>query len=233
MAKGLILIPTYNERENINVLIPILRTKFPYLDVLVVDDNSPDRTWEVVGIFSQKDPAVKLLLRRNKEGLGKALFAGYRYAVESNYSILIQMDADFSHPPEYIRDIIKNLKNDNIVICSRYLEMESSKMEDKRLVSKLANWVARAMVLNKVKDPSSGFRGYPISFLEKVVKYKPLSSGYFLQVEMVMLAFKFGYQVEEIPFIYRKRKYGESKLGLKEGILALHAMLRFLMRRYY
>jgi dolichol-phosphate mannosyltransferase len=233
MAKGLILIPTYNERENIQILLPILRKEFPSLDVLVVDDNSPDGSWEIVKEFSEKDPGVKLLLRENKEGLGKALFAGYSYAVENDYSILIQMDADFSHPPEYIRDIIKNLRNDNIVICSRYLEVEASKMEDKRMVSKLANWVARTMVLNRVKDPSSGFRGYPISFLEKVVKYKPLSSGYFLQVEMVMLAFKFGYLVEEIPFIYRKRKYGESKLGIKEGLLALPVIVRLLLRRYY
>ena len=233
MAEGLILIPTYNERENIQILIPVLRGNFPQFDILVVDDNSPDGTWDVVNKFLENDSSIKLLLRKDRQGLGRALFAGYRYAVENNYPVVIQMDADFSHPPEYISEISKNLRENNIVICSRYLDMESAGMEEKRLVSKLANCIARSMFLNKVKDPSSGFRGYPVSFLKRAIEYKPLSRGYFIQVEMVMLALKFGYTVKEIPFIYRKRKYGRSKLGIREGISAISVMIRLWMRRYY
>ena len=233
MAENLVLIPTYNERENINILIPILRRNFPQLDILVVDDNSPDGTSAVVQDFAIRDSNIKLLVRSKKEGLGKALMAGYRYAVENNYSKLIQMDADFSHSPEYIPEILKNLNQDNIVICSRYLGCEDSQMEDNRVVSKLANWIARAIFLNRVKDPSSGFRGYPVSFLEKVLKYQLFSSGYFIQVEMVALAFKLGYGVKEIPFVYHRRKYGQSKLGIKEGILSIPLIIKLLIARYY
>jgi len=233
MAEDLILIPTYNEKENISILIPILRRNFPQVDILVVDDNSPDGTSAVVEDFATQGFNVKLLLRSKKEGLGKALMAGYKYAVENKYSKLVQMDADFSHPPEYIPEILKNIREDNIVICSRYLGCVGSQMEDNRVVSKLANWIARVMFLNRVKDPSSGFRGYPVSFLEKVLKYQLLSSGYFIQVEMVALAFKLGYEVKEIPFVYHKRKYGQSKLGIKEGILSVPSIIRLLMARYY
>ena len=234
MEKYLILIPTYNERKNISVLIPDLRTKFPGLDILIIDDNSPDGTYKLVEEFSKKDGKIHLLLKERKEGLGKALFAGYKYAVENGYQKVIQMDADFSHPLEYIPRILKNLDFKTIVVCSRHIEGGGflNWPFQRVFLSWSANFIVRVLLFLKVKDATSGYRGFPAAFLKEFIRKMPVSSGYLIQVETVLKAQKSGYGVEEIPFVYLKRKEGKSKLGVYEALKSGWALLILCFERY-
>lgn len=234
MEKNLILIPTYNERENISVLIPDLRSKFPELDILVVDDSSPDGTYEAAGEFSKNDDKVHLLLKKRKEGLGRALFAGYRYAVENGYQKVIQMDADFSHPIKYIPDILKNLDSKTIVVCSRHIEGGGSLNWPlpRIFLSWFANFIAKVLLSLKVKDATSGYRGFPAAFLKGFIREIPVSSGYLVQVETVLKSLKSGYDVKEIPFVYLKRRQGKSKLGVYEALKSGWALLMLVFERY-
>jgi len=230
----LVLIPTYNEKGNIAVLIPDLRNQFPELDILVVDDNSPDGTYEVVEEFSKNDDRVHLLLKKRKEGLGKALFAGYKYAVENGYRKVVQMDADFSHPLEYIPHILKNLDFKTIVVCSRHIEGGGSLnwSLSRVFLSWFANFVVKVLVSLKVKDATSGYRGFPITFLREFIQETPVSSGYLIQVETVLKSLKSGYNIKEIPFVYLKRRQGKSKLGIYEVLKSGWALLRLCFERY-
>ncbi len=225
MQKGIVLLPTYNEKDNLQILIPILRKTYPQLDILVVDDNSPDGTPSLVTNMTQKDNQIMLLLRNHKEGLGSALYSGYKYIVKRNYSFLIQMDADLSHPPFYISKILECLNPNTVVICSRYL---SNQFSQKRSISKIANLLSRAMLLNKVKDPTSGYRGYPISLVRKITSKSFFFKGYLFQIEMVFFALKLGYTIKEIPFTYQERKYGSSKLKVSEELFFL---MEYILKR--
>ncbi len=234
MQKTLIIIPTYNEKENIGALLSILRKNYPEFDILVIDDNSPDKTSKFVADISGRDNKVRLLLREKKEGLGKALFAGYRYAVENKYEMVVQMDADFSHPVSYISEILKAFLSDRIVICSRHIEGGGSENWSffRIAVTIIANFSARILLSLKVKDLTSGFRAFPGSFLKELLKERPLSGGYLIQVETVIKALKYGYKVIEIPFVYQKRKEGVSKLGLLETLKSAAGLVGLTLKRY-
>ncbi|MDP8234191.1 MAG: polyprenol monophosphomannose synthase [Candidatus Saelkia tenebricola] len=234
MEKQLILIPTYNERENVSALIPELRNKFPELDILVVDDSSPDGTSEVIRNFSNSDTRVNLLLRENKEGLGKALFSGYKYAVENGYQKIIQMDADFSHPTEYIKDILDHLDSNTVVICSRYVRGGGSCNWPlpRIFLSWLANFLTSILLTLSIKDATTGYRGFPSSFLKEFISETPIASGYLIQVETVLKSLRLGYHIKEVPFIYQRRRGGESKLDICEAFKSGWGLLRLRFKRY-
>ena len=234
MEKILILIPTYNERENISALIPVLRRDYPGLDILVIDDNSPDKTANFVKKFSRRDPKVALLLRSEKQGLGRALIAGYKYAVLNGYQKVIQLDADLSHPPGYIRDILEVLSKDSIVVLSRNIPGGGSSGWSlfRQLVNKFANLLVRTLLLLKVKDATSGFRGFPVSFLRELVKSELISSGYLIQVEVVIIALRLNYRVKEVPFIYQRRTEGVSKLDFLEALGSGFRLFGLVFKRY-
>jgi len=234
MEKNLILIPTYNEKENILVLIPDLRNKFPELDILVIDDSSPDETYKLAEEFSKNDNKIHLLLKKRKEGLGRALFAGYKYAVENGYQKVIQMDADFSHPVKYIPDILKSLDPETIVVCSRHVKGGGSLNWpfSRIFLSWFANFIVNVLLSLKVKDATSGYRGFPAAFLKEFIREIPVSSGYLVQVETVLKSLKLGYGVREIPFVYLKRRQGKSKLDIYETLKSGRALLRLCFERY-
>ncbi|MDP8253613.1 MAG: polyprenol monophosphomannose synthase [Candidatus Kaelpia aquatica] len=231
--KTAIIVPTYNERENILFLIDILRKRYPEFDLLVIDDNSPDMTYEVVREFSMRDDKVKLLFRERKEGLGRALCSGYRYSMANGYQRLIQLDADFSHPPEYIDLILKGLNSAGLVIASR--NIAGGGVENwslfRILVSRLANLATSIMLRLGVRDATSGFRGFSRDFIEDFIKKGPISRGYIIQVETTFYARRLGYGIKEVPFIYRERERGKSKLDIKEVLISVFTLIRLAFKR--
>lgn len=234
MAKALIIIATYNEKDNIRLLIQELRQLYPGLDILVLDDNSCDTTSEIVRSISQKDKRVKLISRKKKEGLGKALLCGYKYALDNGYRNLIQMDADFSHPPVYISRLLDNLDSGKVLVCSRFIK--GAGFQDcpwvRIFISRSANLISRVLLGLKVKDLTSGFRSFPDSFLKILHRTKLVSKGYFLQVEVIYRALKAGYEVKELPFIYRGRERGKSKLNFLEILKSWAALFKLALQKY-
>jgi len=228
MGRNLIVIPTYNERQNIEKLIPQILENYPEVDILIVDDNSPDKTFEIADDFAKRDERVHLLLRKEKQGLGKAILAGFKYAVDNGYEKVIRMDADFSHPPRYIKEILSQIEPNCVVICSRYVKGGRSKNPSlyKRFLSRCANFSAKTLLGLKLKDVTSGYRGFPKRFLEEVLREDPKSSGYLFEVEIIYLAQKLGYQIKEIPFTYEGRFKGRSKLGIGETLRSGIALLK-------
>ncbi|MDP8216671.1 MAG: polyprenol monophosphomannose synthase [Candidatus Kaelpia imicola] len=232
--KTVIIIPTYNERDNILFLIDILRKRYPEFDLLVIDDNSPDMTYGVVQEVSMRDERVKLLFREKKEGLGRALCSGYLYGITNGYQRLIQLDADLSHPPEYIDAILRGLDSSDLVIASRNIAGGGVRNWSlfRILVSRLTNLTAGIMLRIGVRDATSGFRGFSRDFIEDFIKKGPISRGYVIQIETTLYAKRSGYGIKEVPFIYREREEGKSKLNIKEVLISAFTLIKLVFKRY-
>lgn len=230
--KSLIVMPTINEKENLKELIPkILKLKENF-EILVVDDGSTDGTQEVIKKFSQKSGRVYLLERKGKRGLGKSYIEGFKWALERNYDLIFEMDADGSHSPEFLPKFLDKAKEYDIVVGSRYFKGKVSVInwEIKRLLlSLMANWLAKLILPLPISDFTSGFKCIKRKVIEKINLEKVVSEGYFFQVEINWLAFKAGFKIGEIPIVFYQRKHGVSKLSSKiifEGLWNL-LKLRF------
>lgn len=215
--KTLIIIPTYNERENIKKLIPEIKRINKKIHILVVDDNSSDGTANIVYNFSKKDKTVKLLQRPFKSGLGKAYIDGFKYALQNKYDFIFEMDADFSHDPKYIPDFLKEIRNYDLVIGSRYLNGVSVvNWPISRLVlSQFANFYARLITGLPLTDCTSGYKCYRRKVIEAIDLNKIHSDGYAFQIEMHYKAWKKGFKIKEIPIIFVDRHSGTSKMSRK------------------
>lgn len=217
--KTLLVLPTYNEAQNIKILMPKL-LNFTFLDILVVDDNSQDGTSDIVKAYSEKIPKVNLIQRPHKLGLGSAYVEGFMWGLERNYELFFEMDADLSHNPEDIPKFIEKVKEGyDVVIGSRYMNNTISVVgwDFKRLIlSKFANLYAIGILgLRGLSDVTSGFRCYVRSVLESVDLNKIKSNGYAFQIEMVYKAYKKGFKITEIPIIFYERNSGSSKMNKK------------------
>ena len=211
---NIVVIPTYNERENIEELIASILSLPLSLDILVVDDSSPDGTWKLVEKISQKERRVKLLLRKKKEGLGKAYQEGFSLALQEGYQFIMEMDADFSHPPHFLLHLRETAENFPVVIGSRYVPgggIQGWSLK-RRLLSRMGNLYVKLFLNLPVTDTTSGFRCYRREVLEKI----PLSSlsgkGFFFQIEMTYWAYRLGFPIKEIPITFVERKKGKSKI---------------------
>ncbi|MGE5340573.1 MAG: polyprenol monophosphomannose synthase [Candidatus Omnitrophota bacterium] len=230
--KTLIIIPTYNERENIVPLMSQLIETVPGAHILVVDDHSPDGTGQVVNDFSQRVSAhISVLERSGERGLGRAYQAGLCYGIEQGYDILITMDADLSHNPVHLPAMLKELKTNDMVIGSRYIKDGGTiNWRIRRiLLSWLANRFARFMLNLKGSDLTSGFRAYRRTILEKIRLDHVKSNGYSYLVEMLFRVQCQKARIGEVPIIFFDRTMGDSKISRKEvyrGILTL-LRLRF------
>ncbi len=240
--KVLVIIPTYNEAENIGTVIPRVLDVCPNAHILVVDDNSPDGTQGIVEGIASREPRVRIVSRRNKSGLGTAYVAGFKYAIENGYDFVVEMDADLSHEPTEIPKFCRALLDHaDLAIGSRYaFGVSVLNWPMKRLLlSYGANIYARVVTGVPVNDMTSGFKAFKIDVLKAIDLNSIRSNGYAFQVEMNVRAYRKGFRIVEVPIIFTERRVGTSKMSKKivfEGvkivlILGLGRLLMFLRMR--
>ncbi len=224
MSRFIAVIPTYNEAGNLPRLVPEVLAQDPRLEVLVVDDNSPDGTGKLADEMALREPGrVHVLHRPAKEGLGRAYRAGLRHALDLGGDFVIQMDADFSHPPEVLRTMIAEIEDHDVVLGSRYLKGITvvNWPIERILLSYFGNRYARIVTGLPVTDTTGGFRCVRASFLERIGFERIRSDGYAFQIEMNYRFVKHGARIQEIPFFFLDRTQGESKLTFRIGLEAL------------
>ena len=235
MAKVLVVIPTYNEAENIHAILDAVLSQGPEVEVLVVDDSSPDGTAEMVKERMKKDPRIHLLVRPGKMGLGTAYVTGFRWALEHGYDHIIQMDADFSHNPEDIPRLLQMLRTHDVVIGSRYTDgINVVNWPMKRLLlSYFANIYARWVTGVPVRDLTGGFKGWRREVLEAIGLEEIVSDGYAFQIEMNVKAYSLGFSVVEIPIVFVERRAGVSKMSRRIIWEALWMVWRLRFWRWF
>lgn len=213
--KTLVVIPTYNEAENISNLLNQLTKHIGGFDVLVVDDNSPDGTKDIVLRFMKHEPSVHLLVRPKKEGLGSAYIAGFRWGLERGYQGLVEMDADFSHQPSDVPRLIEALKESDVVIGCRYGDGGgiAGWSVFRQAISRGGNLYAQKILRLPVLDLTGGFNAWRREVLEKIDISNVRSKGYAFQVELKYRAHKNGFKLKEIPIHFENRRLGKSKMS--------------------
>ena len=215
--RGLVVIPTYNERTNIPLLVPAILLQDPRLEVLVVDDNSPDGTGQLADDLARADARVHVLHRPAKAGLGKAYLAGFRWALDHGYDYVFEMDADFSHDPKFLPEFLRAVEDADLVIGSRYkagvnvINWPMSRL----LLSIGANQYARIVTGLPLDDSTGGFKCFRRRVLEAIALDRVKSNGYSFQIEMSFLAWKKGFRLREIPIVFTDRVEGQSKMSKK------------------
>jgi len=229
LEKILVVIPTYNESENIEKLIQELNSLEHH--IMIVDDNSPDGTSEIVENLKEKNNNLYLIKRESKLGLGSAYRDGFKAAMNMGYEFFVEMDADFSHQTIDLVEMIKNIDKADVIIGSRYIEGGgiTGWNYKRRLLSKLANLFTQILFGYHIKDSTSGFRIYNRESLEKINFQKTKSDGYSFQIEMTYRANKKNLKILEIPITFYERRKGESKMTgqiIYEAIISLFK-LRF------
>lgn len=214
--RALVIVPTYNERENIARLIETVLIQDPRLEVLVVDDGSPDGTGGIVdGIMAVND-RVHILRRPKKMGLGTAYIAGFRWALERDYDFIFEMDADFSHDPGHLPDFLRAIESADLVLGSRYRDGKVTIVNwpiDRLILSYFANVYARAVTGLPIWDTTGGFKCFRKEVLQSIDLSKVVSNGYAFQIEMSFRAWKRGFRLVEIPIVFVDRTEGKSKMS--------------------
>jgi len=215
--KSLIIIPTYNELENIKRLIPDIHGRYQHTDILIVDDNSPDGTGDYVEEISKTDERVKVIKRDKKMGLGTAYIAGFKYAIQNRYDYIFEMDADYSHDPDEIENFILNIEDNDLVLGSRYLTgVNVINWPMRRLIlSYLANFYTRFITGLPIHDATGGYKCFRREVLEAIDLDKIKSNGYAFQIEMTYKAWKKGFRIKEISIVFVDRVKGRSKMSKK------------------
>ena len=215
--KAIVIIPTYNEISNIKRLIPDLLTSYPSLDILIVDDNSPDGTADAVDEIIKNNSRVKIIKRKGKMGLGTAYVAGFKYILANGYDCAIQMDADYSHDPKEIKRFLEEINNHDLIIGSRYIHgVRVINWPIRRLLlSYFANLYSRIITGMPVKDGTGGFKCFRRKVLESINLDSIHSNGYSFQIEMNFKAWKKGFKLIEIPITFVDRVQGTSKMSRK------------------
>jgi len=215
--KTLIIIPTYNELENLPRLLPEVLSKDESIDVLIVDDNSPDGTAAFVESQMKNNNRIHLIKRQSKQGLGTAYIAGFKYALQNNFQIIFEMDADFSHDPKEIPRFLDEIKNSDVILGSRYINGVNVINWPLRrlLLSSFANLYTRVITGMPIHDATGGFKCFRREVLEAIDLDRVKSNGYAFQIEMTFKAWKNGFKVKEIPIIFVDRVKGKSKMSKK------------------
>lgn len=224
--KKIIVVPTYNERKNIVELLPLIFKYNPDANVMVVDDNSPDGTAQAVKDMMAKYPNIRLLERKGKEGLGKAYIHAFKEILKQNFfDVVVMMDADFSHDPKYLPEMLKLAENADVVIGSRYIDGGGTAGWElwRRLLSKNANRYCRLITRMPVRDCTGGFNVMKTSMMNKIDWDSLDLSGYAFIMELKYSFYRAGARFREYPIIFVNRKEGESKMSshiIREGVLA-------------
>ncbi|HST69042.1 MAG TPA: polyprenol monophosphomannose synthase [Solirubrobacterales bacterium] len=228
-----LVLPTYNEAENVEPLVEAARAKLPpAAQVLVVDDNSPDGTGEIADRLAERHENVRVLHRASKEGLGPAYIAGFREALGGGAGLVLEMDSDFSHDPAYLPRLLEAAGRADVVLGSRYVP--GGGVSDwgplRRAISRGGSTYARLVLGVDVRDLTGGFKCFRREVLEAIDLDSISARGYAFQVEMTYRAIRLGFKVIEVPIIFRERRVGTSKMDL--GIVAEAVWRLPLLRRY-
>jgi len=210
--------PTYNERDNIERIIPVVLESDERIDMLIVDDGSPDGTGEIVDRIAEENPRVKVLHREKKMGLGTAYVMGFRHSLEHDYSLTFEMDADFSHDPSYLPEMIAAAEQGfDIIVGSRWVE--GGGIENwPRKREKLSRWASKYTQIVTglpIHDCTAGFQAFRKRVLKEIELSKIHSDGYSFQIETKFKAWRRGFSIKEIPIIFKDRIHGESKISKK------------------
>ena len=214
--RALVIIPTYNEAVNLGSLVPQVLAQDPRLEVLVVDDNSPDGTGQLAAALAQQNPRVQVLHREGKRGLGSAYVTGFRWALERRYDYIFEMDADFSHDPAHLKEFLKAVGEADLVLGSRYLGGKVTVVNwpmGRLLLSYSANIYARWLTGLRIWDLTGGFKCFRRRVLETIDLSRVRSNGYAFQIEMSVRAWRKGFRLKEIPIVFVDRTEGDSKMN--------------------
>ena len=231
-----VVLPTYNEAENVPVIVPAILAADIRPDVLVVDDNSPDGTGDVVRRMQSQTPRVHLLERPAKEGLGPAYLAGFARALELGYDVVAQMDADGSHDPRDLTNLVRALDDADLVIGSRYVPDGRivGWTRGRRLLSRGGNVYASSLLHVGVHDLTGGFKAWRADVLRKVLDHDVGTRGYGFQIETTVIAASLGARIVEVPITFRDRTLGTSKMSARvasEAFVAVPRLRRLLSPR--
>ena len=232
MGHSLIIIPTYNEIENIDDITAAVLKQNEEFDVLIVDDNSPDGTAQRVKELKANNKRIHLLQREGKLGLGTAYIAGFRYGLLAGYEYIFEMDADFSHPPEKLNELLAACQSGKgeVAIGSRYVKgggVKDDWAKNRLFLSRTAGMYVRAILWMPVMDPTAGYKCYKREVLEALDLNKIKSIGYAFQIEMKYAAYSKGFDLVEVPIIFADREKGTSKMDssiIKEAVFGVLAM---------
>ena len=219
----LVSLATYNERDNLTPLVREVLDRLPAAHVLVVDDNSPDGTGRLADELATADPRVHVLHRPGKLGLGTAILTAMRYAVDHGYDLLINMDADFSHPPRYLPALLAGMKRYDVMIGSRYVPGGGAVNWplSRRLMSRGVNAVVRLLMRIPAHDTSGSYRCYRVSKLRQADLSDLLSHGYSFQQEVLYRCRKAGCRIGETPILFENRRAGASKVNPHEAVRSM------------
>ena len=216
--RALVVIPTYNESANLPQLVPQVLAQDARLEVLVVDDASPDGTGQLADGLAQREPRVHVLHRAGKLGLGTAYIAGFRWALEQCYDYVFEMDADFSHDPAHLKDFLKAAGSADLVLGSRYLGGKVTVVNwpiGRLMLSYWANVYARWVTGLRIWDLTGGFKCFRRAVLQAIDLSQVRSNGYAFQIEMSVLAWRNGFKLAEVPIVFVDRTEGQSKMNRK------------------
>ena len=215
MSKALVIIPTYDEADNIQRVIPDVLRQSEGIDVLVVDDNSPDGTAQLVKEMMRSNPRIHLIERESKMGLGTAYVRGFRFAIQNSYGYVFEMDADLSHDPTELPNFLNKTRESDLIIGSRYIHgvRVLNWPIQRLLLSYFANVYTRIVTGLPLKDATGGFKCYKRAVLEAIDLDRVKSNGYAFQIEMSFRAWKKGFRLQEIPIIFADRRSGSSKMS--------------------
>jgi dolichol-phosphate mannosyltransferase len=214
--RAVVVIPTYNERENLPNIVPLVLEQDPRLEVLVIDDNSPDGTGELADALAAASPRVHVVHRSAKQGLGTAYRAGFRWAIEQGYDYVFEMDADFSHDPRHLPKFLAEIQDADLVIGSRYLNRRVTVINwpmSRLMLSYFANVYARWVTGLKLWDSTGGYKCYRRRVLEGINLEQVRSNGYSFQIETSFRAWKRGFRIKEITITFSDRNVGRSKMS--------------------
>jgi dolichol-phosphate mannosyltransferase len=224
MDSVLVIVPTYNERDNLPQIVAAVHEHLPDADLLVVDDNSPDGTGQLADEIAARDPKISVLHRPGKQGLGTAYVAGFKWALEREYQFLFEMDCDFSHDPKYLPVLLARARaGADLVLGSRYVDGGGTVNWGplRKLISRGGSLYARTILGVGVRDLTGGFKCFRRRVLEALDLDSVSAQGYGFQIEMTYRAVKQGFRVEEVPIVFVDRRVGQSKMSKKIFLEAL------------
>jgi dolichol-phosphate mannosyltransferase len=215
LGKVLVIIPTYNEADNIQPIVARVRSAVPDADILVADDNSPDGTGKLAGELAAADGAVHVLHRKGKEGLGAAYLAGFRWGIDHGYGVLVEMDADGSHQPEELPRLLVALKGADVVLGSRWIPggRVVNWPRSREILSRGGSTYSRLLLDVPIRDVTGGYRAFRKETLEGLGIDAVASAGYCFQVDLAWRAVKAGFHVVEVPITFVERERGDSKMS--------------------